>query len=206
MGLKADYRRGVREAGCDEAGRGCLAGPVVAAAVVLPPGWDHPWLNDSKQISPQQRQTVGELIRAEALDWAVAQCDPGEVDHYNILQASILAMHRAVGALKVPPELLLVDGNRFRPYLGIPHICIVGGDGLYRSIAAASILAKTWRDEEMARLHVLFPQYGWLENKGYPTEVHRQALREHGPSPWHRLSFRLDGQPLGDWNGLSSLP
>lgn len=198
MALRAYYRKGMREAGCDEAGRGCLAGPVVAAAVVLPPDWDHPWLNDSKQLSANQRVVMRDLIRAEALDWAIAYCDHQEVDQYNILQAAILAMHRAVAALHTPPELLLIDGNRFRPYLGIPHVCIIKGDSLYRSIAAASILAKTWRDEEMARLHQQFPHYGWLENKGYPTSVHRQALRDHGPSPWHRLHFRLDGKRIGD--------
>lgn len=205
MGLKAFYRRGVQEAGCDEAGRGCLAGPVVAAAVVLPEGWDHPWLNDSKKLRPEQRLVMRDLIRAEALDWAVAHCDHQEVDRYNILQASILAMHKAVAALRTGPELILVDGNRFRPYMGIPHICVVGGDAKYRSIAAASILAKTWRDEEMTRLHDLYPQYGWLENKGYPTEAHRQAVRDHGLSPWHRLSFRLDGQQLREFPGMARL-
>ncbi|HRW76595.1 MAG: ribonuclease HII [Lewinellaceae bacterium] len=198
MSLKACYLRGVSEAGCDEAGRGCLAGPVVAAAVILPAGWHHPLLNDSKQLSERDRNTLRPLIEQSALAWAVAMCTVEEIDQINILQASIQAMHRAIGKLDHQPDHLLIDGNRFKPYLGIPHTCIVGGDGLYRSIAAASVLAKTWRDEWMLRHHADFPHYGWQENKGYPTEVHRSALYEHGPSPHHRMTFKLDGITIRD--------
>lgn len=193
MALKGFYQAGLREAGCDEAGRGCLAGPVFAAAVILPPDWDHPWLNDSKKLSPPRRTQLREAILGAATDWAVAQCDHQEIDQLNILQASITAMHKAIQSLKSSPELLLIDGNRFRPLPDIPHVCIIRGDGLYRSIAAASILAKTARDDYMLGLHEAYPQYGWLENKGYPTAGHRAALRHYGPTPYHRLSFRLDG-------------
>ncbi len=199
MPLKAHYRKGLREAGLDEAGRGCLAGPVYAAAVVLPPRWDHPWLNDSKQLTADQRQAMRAEIENVALDWAVAQCDVEEIGRHNILGAAILAMHKAVDALRERPELLLVDGNRFRAVMGVPHVCVVGGDGIYRAIAAASILAKTWRDEHMARLNEAHPQYGWLENKGYPTPMHREALRHHGPTIHHRGDFRIDGTPIRDW-------
>lgn len=179
------------EAGCDEAGRGCLAGPVFAAAVVLPKGYENPLLNDSKQLSEWQRNELRNVVENESLAWAVAEVSALEIDQSNILKASILAMHRALDALSIRPELLLIDGNRFYPYPGIPHQCVIKGDGKFAAIAAASILAKTWRDEAMRTLHQGFPQYGWLENKGYPTLAHRQAIRAHGISPWHRRSFQL---------------
>lgn len=180
----------VPEAGCDEAGRGCLAGPVFAAAVILPFDFYHPLLNDSKQLSKSQRELLRPIIEQEALAWAVAQCSPEEIDELNILQASILAMHRAVDKLKIKPALLLIDGNRFKPYPFVQHLCVVKGDSKYASIAAASVLAKTWRDECMEKLSVAFPQYLWQQNAGYPTKAHRKAIAEIGPSPWHRKSFR----------------
>ena len=179
------------EAGCDEAGRGCLAGPVFAAAVILAPDFDCPQLNDSKQLSAAQRTALRPVIEQGALAWAVARVDPPEIDQINILAASIRAMHLAVGQLQLRPTSLLIDGNRFKPYPGIPHHCIIKGDGKFRSIAAASILAKTWRDAYMADLAREFPQYGWEQNKGYPTASHREAIRLHGPTPLHRKSFRL---------------
>ena len=179
------------EAGCDEAGRGCLAGPVVAAAVILPDTFRHPLLNDSKQLSHSQRDKLRPIIEAEALSWAVGIIDPEEIDEINILRASFKAMHVALRKLVLPPELILVDGNRFDPYLQIPHHCIIKGDGKYMSIAAASVLAKTHRDEIMERLHLDFPQYHWARNKGYPTADHRRAISETGPSPHHRKSFTL---------------
>jgi ribonuclease HII len=179
------------EAGCDEAGRGCLAGPVFAAAVVLPKSFRHPLLNDSKQLTEQQRLELRCIIKAAALSWAVAQVDPLEIDEVNILNASFLAMHRALDQLETRPELILVDGNRFNIYPGVQHRCIIKGDGIYMSIAAASVLAKTYRDDYMASLANEHPQYGWLDNKGYPTKAHREALRHHGPTPHHRRSFRL---------------
>ena len=179
------------ECGCDEAGRGCLAGPVVAAAVILPERFAHPLLNDSKQLSESQRELLRPIIEAEALSWGIGVCSPEEIDQLNILQASITAMHRAIDQLVLSPELLLIDGNRFRPYPGIPHECIVKGDATYRSIAAASILAKTERDRMMLELAQQYPGYGFAEHKGYPTPQHRAALAELGPSPVHRLSFRL---------------
>jgi ribonuclease HII len=184
------------EAGCDEAGRGCLAGPVFAAAVILPSDFDCPGLNDSKQLGAEQRRALRKVIEEGALAWAVAWVEEEDIDRLNILWASIEAMHRAVGRLSLRPDSLLVDGNRFRAYEGIPHRCVVGGDAKYRSIAAASILAKTWRDERMEELARRFPGYGWEQNKGYPTASHRAAIRLHGPSPHHRKSFRLlpDGQ------------
>lgn len=182
---------GLMECGCDEAGRGCLAGPVVAAAVILPERFAHPLLNDSKQLSESQRELLRPIIEAEALSWGIGVCSPEEIDQLNILQASITAMHRAIDQLVLSPELLLIDGNRFRPYPGIPHECIVKGDATYRSIAAASILAKTERDRMMLELAQLYPGYGFAEHKGYPTPQHRAALAELGPSPVHRLSFRL---------------
>ncbi len=182
---------GLMECGCDEAGRGCLAGPVVAAAVILPERFTHPLLNDSKQLTEAQRELLRPIIEAEALSWGIGLCSPEEIDQLNILQASITAMHRAVDQLVLSPELLLIDGNRFRPYPGIPHECIVKGDAIYRSIAAASILAKTERDRLMLELAQLYPGYGFAEHKGYPTPQHRAALAELGPSPVHRLSFRL---------------
>lgn len=182
---------GLMECGCDEAGRGCLAGPVVAAAVILPERFAHPLLNDSKQLTESQRELLRPIIEAEALSWGIGLCSPEEIDQLNILQASITAMHRAIDQLVLSPELLLIDGNRFRPYPGIPHECIVKGDATYRSIAAASILAKTERDRLMLELEEQYPGYGFAEHKGYPTPQHRAALAELGPSPVHRLSFRL---------------
>lgn len=182
---------GLMECGCDEAGRGCLAGPVVAAAVILPERFAHPLLNDSKQLTESQRELLRPIIEAEALSWGIGVCSPEEIDQLNILQASITAMHRAIDQLVLSPELLLIDGNRFRPYPGIPHECIVKGDATYRSIAAASILAKTERDRMMLELALQYPGYGFAEHKGYPTPQHRAALAELGPSPVHRLSFRL---------------
>lgn len=191
MALLSFHDPNLLEAGCDEAGRGCLAGPVFAASVILPKGFVHPLLNDSKQLSENQRNSLKSVIESEALAWAVAVVSAQEIDRTNILKASILAMHRAVDALSIRPEWLLIDGNRFYPYPATPHLCVVKGDGKYASIAAASILAKTWRDEAMLRLHQEFPQYGWQENKGYPTLAHRNAIRAHGVSPWHRMSFQL---------------
>jgi ribonuclease HII len=179
------------EAGCDEAGRGCLAGPVFAAAVILPVNFAHPLLNDSKQLTETQRNELRHIIESEAVAWAVAAVSAAEIDKINILKASFLAMHRALDALAVRPQALLIDGNRFYPYPQTPHTCVVKGDGKYMSIAAASILAKTWRDEAMSQLHEEFPQYGWAINKGYPTVAHRDAIRTHGVSPWHRRTFQL---------------
>lgn len=188
--LRPYHQTLVPEAGCDEAGRGCLAGPVVAAAVVLPHTFSHPLLNDSKQLSPHQRALLAPIIRQEAIAWAIASCSPKEIDQYNILWASVLAMHRAVAQLSTMPGLLLIDGNRFKPYPFIPHLCIVKGDSLYASIAAASVLAKTHRDELMEQLALQHPQYGWQQNMGYPTREHKKALLINGPTPWHRQSFR----------------
>ena len=179
------------EAGLDEAGRGCLAGPVVAAAGVLPAGFHSPLLNDSKQLSARQRAVLRPQLCAEALSWAVGQASIEEISRLNIAQASYLAMHRAVASLAISPTHLAVDGNRFRPLAGFPHTCVVGGDGLYRHIAAASVLAKTFRDEHMEILAAEFPVYGWQQNAGYPTASHRAAIRAHGPSPHHRMGFRL---------------
>jgi ribonuclease HII len=180
------------EAGCDEAGRGCLAGPVFAAAVILPADFHHPLLNDSKKLTEARRNLLREVIEREAADWAVAEVSAAEIDQINILNSAFMAMHRALDGLsRLAPAFVIVDGNRFRPYNGLPYECIVKGDGKYTSIAAASILAKTWRDEAMRTLHQQYPQYGWIENKGYPTEAHREAIRSFGPSPWHRKSFRL---------------
>ena len=179
------------EAGCDEAGRGCLAGPVFAAAVILPEGYCNELLNDSKKLTEHRRDQLRAIIERDALAWAVGVVTAEEIDHINILNASFLAMHRAVDALTVRPEHLLIDGNRFKPYHDTPHTCIVKGDGKMMSIAAASILAKTHRDEFMARIHEEFPQYAWNINKGYPTKAHRAAISQYGPSHYHRKSFRL---------------
>lgn len=179
------------EAGCDEAGRGCLAGPVFAAAVILPHGFTHPWLNDSKQLSESRRNQLRVVIEAEAVAWAVGVVDNNEIDKINILNASILAMHRALDGLTVRPQAIIVDGNRFKPYADLPHTTFVKGDGRFGNIAAASILAKTHRDEFMTNAHTLYPHYHWDVNKGYPTRAHRAAIEAHGPSPLHRLSFRL---------------
>jgi ribonuclease HII len=189
--LAAFHTKGLLEAGCDEAGRGCLAGPVVAAAVILPQKFNHSLLNDSKQLTEKQRDTLRPIIESEALAWSVGMVFPAEIDEINILQASFLAMHKAIAQLNLLPEALLIDGNRFRPYAGIPHHCIVKGDGKFRSIAAASILAKTHRDEHMHLLDERYPGYGWKKNKGYPTVDHRRAIATIGHTPEHRLSFRL---------------
>lgn len=184
------------EAGCDEAGRGCLAGPVFAAAVILPDGYTNELLNDSKQLSEKKRDALRPIIERDALAWAVGIVTAEEIDKINILNASFLAMHRAIDGLKIKPEHLLIDGNRFKPYKDIPHTCIVKGDGKMMSIAAASILAKTHRDEFMKKIHAEFPQYAWNVNKGYPTKAHRAAIAEHGVSPYHRVSFKLlDTEP-----------
>lgn len=186
----------VMEAGTDEAGRGCLAGPVTAAAVILPEGYQNRWLDDSKKIAPHLREELAGNIREAALAWAVAHVDPQTIDRVNILSASILAMHRALDQLDPAPRAIAVDGNRFRPYREIPHSCLVRGDGRFLNIAAASILAKTSRDALMLELHRAYPHYGWDRNKGYPTKAHREALIQHGPSPFHRKSFRLLGEQL----------
>lgn len=195
--LKSRHQTLVQEAGCDEAGRGCLAGPVFAAAVILPPDYKNKFINDSKQLTEAKRYALRLEIEREAISWSVAAVDHTEIDRINILNASFLAMHRAVEGLSVKPGLLLIDGNRFKPYPGIPHQCIIGGDGKYLSIAAASVLAKTYRDDLLLKLHEEFPKYGWKDNKGYGTVAHRQAILENGPSPYHRTSFRLvPDQPI----------
>ena len=181
------------EAGCDEAGRGCLAGAVYAAAVILPPDFKNEMLNDSKQLTEKQRYALRSVIEESALAWAVGIVSPEEIDQINILNASFLAMHRAINQLKIRPEHLLIDGNRFNPYPNIPHTTIVKGDGKYLSIAAASILAKTYRDDYMNQLHREYPVYDWDHNKGYPTKKHRAAIAEHGISPYHRKSYNLLG-------------
>ena len=195
MSLLPCLQPSLREAGCDEAGRGCLAGSVYAAAVILPPGYNNPRLNDSKQLSARQRESLRREVERDALAWAVGIVTAEEIDQLNILRASILAMHRAVDQLTLRPEALLIDGNRFSPYPGIPHTCIVHGDATYLSIAAASILAKTHRDEYMRQLHEQYPQYGWNRNFGYPTADHRRAIAQYGPTPFHRRSFRLLPDP-----------
>ena len=179
------------EAGCDEAGRGCLAGPVYAAAVIMPKDFEHELLNDSKQLSKKKRYAARIIVEKHALAWAVGQVSAKEIDQINILQASFLAMHRAVDQLKLRPEQLLIDGNRFVPYQDIPHHTIIKGDGKYMSIAAASILAKTYRDDYMLSIHPDFPHYAWDSNKGYPAKAHRAAIAEHGACEHHRHSFRL---------------
>ena len=194
--LKSHYYEGMIEAGCDEAGRGCLAGSVYAAAVILPPDYQNELLNDSKQLTERRRYQLREMIERDAISWAVGIVTPEEIDHINILNASILAMHRALDQLTVRPEAVIVDGNRFKPYRGLPHTTIVKGDGKYLSIAAASILAKTYRDDYMNELAEQYPQYDWLSNKGYPTKKHREAIKAFGITPYHRKSYNLlgDGQ------------
>ncbi len=192
------HTAGCIEAGCDEAGRGCLAGSVYAAAVILPPDYRNEALNDSKQLSKRQRDALRVEIERDAISWAVGVCTAEEIDRMNILRCSILAMHRAIDALTLRPEHIIVDGNRFRPYGDTPYDTIVKGDGKYLSIAAASILAKTHRDEYMLRLHEEFPYYGWNHNAGYPTLEHRRAIMEHGITPYHRRTFNL----LGAYGGL----
>lgn len=189
--MKRFFQKGLIEAGCDEAGRGCLAGPVFAAAVILPPRFSHPLLNDSKQVTAEDRATLRSVIERKALAWAVAMIDHEEIDRINILKASFKAMHLAVDQLTMRPELLLIDGHMFTPYFGIVHQCVIGGDAIYASIAAASILAKTHRDEYMKQLHLEHPHYGWDENKGYATPPHRRMIREHGLSPYHRKTFGI---------------
>lgn len=192
--LKPYQREGIIEAGCDEAGRGCLAGDVYAAAVILPPDFKNDLLNDSKQLNESQRYQLREIIEREAVAWAVGIVTAEEIDRINILRASILAMHRAVEALKVRPEHLLIDGNKFTPYPGITHNTVVKGDATYMSIAAASILAKTYRDDYMLRIAQEYPMYDWQSNKGYPTTKHRAAIREYGTTPHHRMTFNLLGE------------
>lgn len=189
--LKPFYTAGVVEAGCDEAGRGCLAGPVYAAAVILPADFFNAQLDDSKKLNARTRDMLREVVEREALSFAVGLADEKEIDQINILNASILAMHRALEKLRLKPGYLLIDGNRFKHYPEIPHSCIIRGDGIYASIAAASILAKTHRDEYMESLHNQYPEYAWSRNKGYPTREHRKAILEHGPTKHHRRSFRL---------------
>ena len=195
MLLRCD-KSGLMEAGCDEAGRGCLAGPVFAAAVILPEHFTSDVLNDSKQLSEKQRIELREKIMKEAISWAVGICDQHVIDQVNILNASILAMHKALDQLSVRPQHILVDGNRFKPYGKIPHTCFVRGDGRFMSIAAASVLAKTFRDDYMLNIHAEHPQYGWDRNKGYPTEFHRDAIGKSGITEHHRKSFRLTNDQL----------
>ncbi|KGF45135.1 ribonuclease HII [Prevotella melaninogenica] len=194
--LKSHYYESLIEAGCDEAGRGCLAGSVYAAAVILPPDYQNELLNDSKKLTAKKRYALREEIERDAIAWAVGIVTPEEIDKINILNASFLAMHRALDQLQVRPEAVIVDGNRFKPYQDLPSTTIVKGDGKYLSIAAASILAKTYRDDYMLSLAEEYPQYDWQSNMGYPTKKHRQAIREHGITPYHRKSYNLlgDGQ------------
>ncbi len=189
--LQASYQDELIEAGCDEAGRGCLAGPVVAAAVILPKNFFHPLLNDSKQLTENERELLVPIIKAAAIDWKIGICDNHEIDAINILKASFKAMHKAVDQMKKKPGLLLIDGNRFYKYPRIPHICIVKGDARFMSIAAASVLAKTYRDDLMHQLHTEFPVYNWQQNKGYPTKDHRRAIAQFGSTNYHRKTFRL---------------
>lgn len=189
--LKSFFIPHVLECGCDEAGRGCLAGPVFAAAVILPADFHNELLNDSKQLNEKQRYALRPVIEREAVAWGVGEASVDEVDEINILNAAILAMHRAIDVLSVRPEHIIVDGNRFKPYPFVPHRTVIKGDALYMSIAAASILAKTYRDDCMQRLAAEYPQYGWMSNKGYPTRKHREAIRQNGITPHHRLTFRL---------------
>lgn len=194
--LKPFFQKNTIEAGCDEAGRGCLAGPVYAAAVILPPDYKNEMLNDSKQLSEKKRDELRAEIERDAISFCVASMDNNEIDQINILKASILSMHKAVSGLKTIPQLLLIDGNKFIPYENIPHKCIVKGDATYMSIAAASILAKTYRDEFMYKIAKEFPQYHWEENKGYPTKSHRAAIMEYGVTKYHRLSYKLTDTQL----------
>jgi len=200
--LKSHFHEGLVEAGCDEAGRGCLAGSVYAAAVIFPPDYENAALNDSKQLTERQRYALREVVLRDAVAWAVGVVTPEEIDKVNILNASILAMHRALDQLKVRPEAVIVDGNRFKPYNGLPYATIVKGDGKYLSIAAASILAKTFRDDYMNQLAEEYPAYDWRSNKGYPTRKHREAIRQYGITPYHRRSFNLlgDGQLMLDFD------
>lgn len=199
--LASHYYDGLVEAGCDEAGRGCLAGSVYAGAVIFPPEYENAELNDSKQLTEKRRNELREIIKRDAVAWAVGIVTPEEIDRINILNASFLAMHRALDQLAVRPKAIIVDGNRFKPYHNLPYTTIVKGDGKYLSIAAASILAKTYRDDYMASLALEFPQYDWQSNKGYPTKKHREAIRSYGITPYHRRSYNLlgDGQLAFDF-------
>jgi len=199
--LRSNLTEDLVEAGCDEAGRGCLAGPVFAAAVILPKNYTHNLLNDSKKLTAVQREMLRQIVERDAISWAVAQVNHQTIDDINILNASILAMHKALDQLSVRPQIILVDGNRFHPYPGTPHRCIIKGDATFLSIAAASILAKTYRDEFMIHADVKFPRYGWKKNKGYPTAQHRKAILTYGISPIHRRTFKINGQ-----TDLFSLP
>lgn len=194
--LKKYFKKDTIEAGCDEAGRGCLAGPVVAAAVILPHDFSNKVLNDSKKLTEKQRYALRPIIEKEAIAFAVGIVDNNEIDEINILNASFLAMHRAIDLLQTKPELLLIDGNRFNPYKGISHECIIKGDGKFLSIAAASVLAKTYRDDIMTDLHLTYPAFNWKKNKGYPTKEHRNAIKENGSTEYHRMSFQLLPQQL----------
>ncbi len=194
--LKPYFQKNTIEAGCDEAGRGCLAGPVYAASVILPPDYKNEMLNDSKQLSEKKRDELRTEIERDAISFCVASMDNNEIDQINILKASILSMHKAVSGLKTIPQLLLIDGNKFIPYENIPHKCVVKGDATYMSIAAASILAKTYRDEFMYKIAKEFPEYHWEENKGYPTKSHRAAIMEYGVTKYHRLSYKLTDTQL----------
>ncbi len=202
--LKRFFKKGLIEAGCDEAGRGCLAGPVFAASVILPPDFRHPLLNDSKQVAEEDRNKLRPIIEKKALAWAVAMVDHTEIDRINILKASFKAMHLAIDQLNIRPDLLLIDGHIFSPYFGIVHQCVIQGDAIYASIAAASILAKTHRDEYMLRLHLEYPQYGWHENKGYATQFHRKQINENGLSPYHRKTFGICNE-WADKDGVNSI-
>ena len=193
--LASILNKGKIEAGCDEAGRGCLAGSVFAAAVIFPEDYTNERLNDSKKLTAKMRYALREEVQRDALAWGVGIVTPEEIDKINILNASILAMHRAIDALKIQPEHIIVDGNRFKPYGDIPHTTVIKGDAKFLSIAGASILAKTYRDDYMLKLHEEYPVYEWNKNKGYPTKAHRQAIREHGTTPYHRMSFNLLGEP-----------
>ena len=205
MALKRAFTKGVLEAGCDEAGRGCLAGPVFAAAVILPERIRLPHLNDSKQLTEAMRDELRPLIEKKAIAWAVAMVDHTEIDKINILWASVKAMHLAIKALTQRPELLLIDGNRFKTYENIPHQCVISGDATYASIAAASILAKTHRDAYMQTLHAEHPQYAWNVNKGYGTRAHREGIHAHGLTPYHRRSFRMGPELTGDLFAMEEL-
>ena len=212
--LASHYYKGKIEAGCDEAGRGCLAGSVYAAAVILPEDYHNELLNDSKQLTEKKRYQLREIIENDAIAWAVGIVTPEEIDKINILNASIMAMHRALDQLKIRPEAIIVDGNRFKPYFTVqedcsrvqlPHTTIVKGDGKYLSIAAASILAKTYRDDYMNRLAEEYPQYDWLSNKGYPTKKHREAIRQYGITPYHRKTFNMLGDGQLSSSGASAM-
>ncbi|MBN2636999.1 MAG: ribonuclease HII [Prolixibacteraceae bacterium] len=194
--LHSFYKENIIEAGCDEAGRGCLAGPVFAAAVILPPDFENELLNDSKLLSEKQRYFLRPIIEKEALAWAVEMVDNHEIDAVNILNASFLAMNRALAKLKIKPQHLLIDGNRFRPQTQIPFTCLIKGDGRFYSIAAASVLAKTYRDDFMQKIHAEYPNYDWDNNKGYPTKKHREAIKKYGVTNYHRMSFRLLDEQL----------